>query len=87
MTIQPGTTGGIGKWWVPAQHLDTPLAEAIHASSWEPSDQHRLRTAGQRFGAGYSDNRGGTGCAGSRLINSLSSLPGLTASTGGGNRL
>ena len=60
-----------------AQRLDTPLAEAIHARSREPSDEYRLRTAGQRFDAGYSDNGGGTGCAGSRLISSFSPLPGL----------
>ena len=41
----------------------------------EPS--HSPRTAGQRFDAGYSDNGGGTGCAGSRLISAFSSLPGL----------
>ncbi len=57
-----------------AQRLDSPLVEAIHARSPEPSDEHRPRTAGQRFDAGYSDNGGVTGCGGSRLI---SSLPGL----------
>ena len=55
-----------------------PLAaEAIHALSPEPSDEHRPRTAGQRFDAVYSDNGVGTGCGGSRLISSFRSLPGL----------
>ena len=59
------------------QRLDTPLAEAIRARSREPSDEYRPRTAGKQFDAGYSDDGGGAGSSGSRLISAFSSLPGL----------
>ena len=56
---------------------DTPLAEAIQARALEPTDGQTYRR-GRNCGStpAYSDN-GGAACAGSRLISSFISLPGL----------
>ena len=59
------------------ERLDTALTEANHACHRELSDEPRRRVGGERFDGVWSDNRGATGCAGARLISSLSSLPGL----------